>query len=275
MSTVVNNNSSPAVQSNGLPAWVSDLSNEIHAHHNLLIVAALILFGWHFSGRVLDYLSLHYSAQYQKDVATLQAQVASNMQLAAQNAAQAAQNAKDAADYKTLAQQLAASNAQLATHEQATTQATVAQQATDKALPPPALATRWTDLAGLQPTDITLTPAGFGITPTGAITTVQALETIPELKSNLADETSKDSNDTTQLAAAQALNTGLSSQTATSAKQITGLQAQITDAGKACDDKISIIKTNAAKSKRKWFVAGYVAGVGTSVTVWIVKKLYL
>ena len=253
--------------------WFTTLSSEIKKHHLIisLLIAAVLL--WHCWGRVLDYLQVRDSAKYQADTTALKAQLANNVALAQQAGAQAAQNAKDAADYKALAQQLAQSNAQLTAHEASIQKATETQQATDRALAPTALAGHWASVLSLAPTDITATPDGtFTVSPTGAISTVVSLDELPGVKSALADESAKNSNLTQQLSASENQVAGLNNQLDTQKKQITGLQTTVAESDQKCADQVKLIKVQAARSKRRWFIAGYVAGVSTSVTLWLVKK---
>ena len=91
------------------------------------------------------------------------------------------------------------------------------------------------------------------MTPAGAVATVQALETIPVLKSQLDNETTLKTNDD-QLIGQQ--NKSIFDLTT----QVGGLQKLNADDAKQCTDQIAVVKADAAKSKRRWFIIGYVAG---------------
>jgi hypothetical protein len=93
----------------------------------------------------------------------------------------------------------------------------------------------------------------LSVTPDGAVATVQALEQIAPLKQELANETTEERND--QLLIGQ------------QNKNILDLNAQVAGATKLdadhqvqCVDQIKLVKAQAAKSKRRWFIIGYIAG---------------
>lgn len=82
-----------------------------------------------------------------------------------------------------------------------------------------------------------------------AIETVNALEAVPVLKANLADETTLAGN----------TQTALNSCTILVDKQKTVIEEN----GKLSDAKIASLKADARKSKRNWFIAGFVSGIAT------------
>ena len=104
--------------------------------------------------------------------------------------------------------------------------------------------------------DATVTPTGVALPEAGAVATVQQLEQVPVLTQQLSDET-QIASDTAGLLAAANENR------ATLTDEISGLKLEAVDSAKVCTAQIAVIKAEARKSKRRWFVAGFVAGIAT------------
>jgi len=79
------------------------------------------------------------------------------------------------------------------------------------------------------------------------------LETIPVLKSQLDNETTLKTNGDLLIGQQNKSIFDLTT-------QVGGLQKLGVDQQKQCTDEIAVVKAQAAKSKRRWFVIGYVAG---------------
>jgi len=109
---------------------------------------------------------------------------------------------------------------------------------------------------GMAPNDIT-----FALDPNGQITltddaahkTVDQLEQVPVLTQQLANSQAETKNDLSLLTASNA-------QVATLNTEVSGLRLEITDDKTVCQDQIKVVKADAAKSKRRWFLIGVVAG---------------
>ena len=216
-----------------------------HERLVLAVIAGLVL--WFGIGKIDILIANH-------DNATLhQAQVVADQQ-AAVNAGLAQQAAYQAAQYKELAAQVAAQNAQLEAANVALSNALIKQQHVDATLPLPELAKRWVAVTpGVEEANIKATPTGITVDDAGARATVEQLETVPDLIGRLT-------NTQTELKNAQTLTTAEGQQIATLNTLVTGKDALLKDADKVCTEKIKTVKDAAAKSKRRWFIVGYVAG---------------
>lgn len=222
------------------------ISSYIKAHERLIVI--LVLAGLSF-------------VIYSKGVAYL----VSRDQLAASKATQVLQaqaeiNAKEATDakqtllqYQQLAQQLIASNQAIALAQQKLAVDTQKQQAVDKTLPPAALAARWTDLVKVSPETVQPSKEGYTVSQDTAQQTVSQLEAVPQLQTSITDWKQINSNDNKQIAGQDGVINSLHN-------QVDGLNKQITDADKACQAQITVVKAEARKSKLRWFIGGFVAG---------------
>lgn len=210
-----------------------------------LIVAVVIYIGY---VKVTNVIADHDAAQLK------QAQIVAAQQ-ASQNAALATQVQADKAQLQALTDKLTAQNQQLANANVALATALSRQQHTDATLPPTELAQRWAQLTPNMPAGgvAVNTSNAVTVTQAGAVATVQQLEQVPVLKQELDNETTQKTNDDQLLASATKnifdLNT-----------QVTGLNKSIVDNAAVCQDQIKVVKDEARKSKRRWFVIGYVAG---------------
>src|ERR1017187_6460726 len=133
----------------------------------LAVIAGLVL--WFGIGRIDTLIANH-------DNATLhQVQVVADQQ-AAVNQGLAQQAAYQAAQYKELAAQVAAQNAQLEAANVALSNALVKQQHTDATLPPSELAARWNKL--VPEAGATVVTNGVLLPEQGAVSTVVQLEEV-------------------------------------------------------------------------------------------------
>ena len=87
----------------------------------------------------------------------------------------------------------------------------------------------------------------------GAVATVQQLELVPAQQQTLA-------NTQKELSNVQSLVTAEGQQVATLNTEVGSLRLQITDNSAVCQAQIKVVKDAAAKSKRRWFYAGYILG---------------
>ena len=125
------------------------------------------------------------------------------------------------------------------------------QQKTDAALPPTELVARWNTL--VPAAGATVSPNGVFVGSQGAGTTVQQLEKVPVLAAQLDNEIAIESG-------TQKLLTSSEGRVVTLNDQVTDLKTQAVLNAKVCTDQIAVVKADARKSKRKWFIVGYIAG---------------
>jgi multidrug efflux pump subunit AcrA (membrane-fusion protein) len=213
-------------------------------HERLIIVGILGIGLWFGYGKYADIRAAHDNAILAQAKLTTDAQVKANQQLTAQVQA-------DQAALQQLQTKLEAQNAALVSANTQLATALTQRQHTDAALPLPDLAVRWNQLV---PTAIiTAVPAGLAVDPAGAHATVAALEQVDPLKQELTNVTTEKQNDDLLLTQANKNIFDLNAQVQGATKLDTDHQAQ-------CVDQIKVVKAEAAKSKRRWFVIGYIAG---------------
>jgi DNA/RNA endonuclease YhcR with UshA esterase domain len=148
--------------------------------------------------------------------------------------------------------QLAAEVSVLSRASQVRTQTLVVTQKSDATLAPSALSQKWNALLK-DANASTPTVTGYVVSNQGAVETVQALDSIPVLTSNLADANSTITTQQTEIANdALALTMEQSAHTADNLTAKTQLAASALDL-KAC-------KADARKGKLKWFGIGFVVG---------------
>lgn len=210
----------------------------------LAVIAGLVL--WFGIGKIDTLIANHDHANLS------QAAIVAGVQ-AEKNAALAAQVAEQAMLYKELADKVQAQNAALEQANVNLANALIKQQRTDATMTDPQLAIRWLDLVPSADPLLAAPNGGLIVTHTGAVATVQRLEEVPVLKTEL-------SNTNGQLANVDKLLTASTGQVATLNGQVTGLQLQIVDNSKVCTAQIAVVKADARKSKRRWFYAGMVVG---------------
>lgn len=217
-------------------------------HERLLIVVIAALVIWVGYVKVTNIIEEHDKEQLQ------QAQIVANQQ-AAQNAVLAKQAQDDAAKLQALTAQLEAQNQQLANANTQLASALAKQQHTDATLPPTELAQRWAQITPNMPAGgVTVSPDNsMKVTQAGAVATVQQLEQVPVLKQELDNTTTQKNNDEQLLAASNKSIFDLNA-------QVGGLQKQIVANDNVCKEQIKVVKDEARKSKRRWFIIGYIAG---------------
>lgn len=238
-------------KANKLFLWTS---HYVKTHEKFLAVVLGLALVWGVTGKGLDLITAHDQRKFNAATTAQQAQVAANAALAEKNATLATQ-------YQAMAQQAQAQNAQLEKSSAALSSALQKQKATDTALPPSDLAARIVDLAAL-PADSVKPQAGntFAVTDAGAVGIAQTLENVPVLQQQIVN-VQQEKAIITQLLAQQ--TTRVDSLNAT----VAGKDLQIAADNKAHKDELKLVKDNAAKGKRKWFVAGYVAGLATRAAI--------
>lgn len=225
------------------------ISTYIKTHERLLLALIGSVALWLAIGRVDTLIANHDSANLK------QAQVVASQQ-AEKNQTLAVQAATQAAEYKALAAKVDAENAALVQTNAALSAALVKQQKTDATLLPSDLVARLNTL--VPQANATVTPTGVALPEAGAVTVVQQLEQVPVLTKQLSDETDIASNTAVLLAAAN-------ENRATLTDEVSGLKLQVADDTKVYTAQIASVKAEARKSKRRWFIAGFVAGIATRI----------
>ncbi len=93
---------------------------------------------------------------------------------------------------------------------------------------------------------------------TGAVATVQQLELVPAQHQELV-------NEQTLVANGNALAVSQAKQVTDLTNEITGLKLQSIDDAKVCDARVKVETDKVHKARRRWFVAGFVAGIATRI----------
>lgn len=230
--------------------FIAKASDYVKHHERLVLVLVAAAVLWGLSGKIQDVIIRHDQRAYDNAAAARQAQADANV-------AAANQSAQSAAEYRQIAQQTQQENRRLEASILALAASLQQQQAADAKLPPPALAARIETLASLPAGTVTPAPgATFSVTQDGAVKVAQKLEEIPALQGTLSATQNEKANTEKALGAAVKHSGDLDA-------QILGLQSEIKKADTECKAEVKLVKAQAAKGKRKWFVVGYVAGLAT------------
>jgi hypothetical protein len=223
---------------------ISTVSSYVEKHEKMVLLAIAGLVLWFGIGKIDTLIANHDNANLQ------QAKVAAQIQ-ADKVAAVAEQVQQQAQQYQILATKLDSQNAALVAANTQLATALAQRQKTDASLPPTELANRWAVL--VPQAKPTVTATGLAVDTPGAIATVQQLEQVPVLSTQLG-------NERTQLGNTQALLTAEGGQVTTLNTEIGSLNVQLKDNQVVCNQQIAVVKALAAKSKRRWFYAGVVVG---------------
>src|SRR5277367_4127275 len=223
-------------------------------HERLIIIVIAALVIWLGYVKITNIIADHDAANLKAAQVVAQQQADQNAALAKQAQANAQQIADDKAQLQVLTDRLTAQNQQLVNANVALATALTKQQKTDAALPVPDLVNRWAQLApGTNFTGAIGSGNNVSVTPSNALATVQQLEKVPVLTTQLANETTEKTNVDQLLASANKSIFDLNGQVAGATKLDTDHQAQ-------CVEQIKVVKDEARKSKRRWFIIGYVSG---------------
>jgi hypothetical protein len=221
------------------------ISAYLKAHEKLVLAAIAGLLLWFAVGHVESIIAAHDNANLAQAKVVAQSQADKTEAIAAQVAQQSAQ-------YQALATKLDAQNAALVAANTQLATALAQRQKTDATLPPSELAQRWNTLVP-QVTTSDVSAGQMTVNTPGVSATVQQLEQVPVLSTQLG-------NERTQLESTQKL-LGLSqNETTTLSSEVSSLNVQIKDNQAVCNQQIAVVKAEARKSKRRWFYAGVVVG---------------
>jgi hypothetical protein len=227
-------------------------------HEKLLIVLVAAIVIWVGYGKITDIIANHDNAQLQQQRLINDAQIAKNQAMLEQQQKDDAIRAKDEADRQAEAAKLQQQNAALVQANTALAAALTQRQKQDASLSLPELALRWEQL--VPSAGLSTTQTGLGITPEGAHATVNELEKVPALSAELTNEQTKEANLQTMLTSSNE-SIGLLNQSITDRDgRIEGLNTLMVGNKKQCEDEKKVIKDAARKSKRRWFVIGFVSG---------------
>lgn len=244
------------MSTNGSVVTTTPIRTFLLDHERLLCVALIIIAGWFVSGKVENIIAQHDNKNLQ--AITLKA----NTDLAAANtaaasAAQEAQTAKaQAAQYKALAAQTEARDAAYQQQIITLTAALTAQQKKDDSLSDPALAQRWESLLSLAPSDVTVDPkSGLDVTDSASHKTVDALEQVPVLKSELSISNGQLQDADKLVSASNAQVSTLNTEVGSLNTEVSGLHLVIADDAVKCTDQIKVQHdkdVKAARKREKW-----------------------
>jgi hypothetical protein len=184
-----------------------------------------------------------------------QAKVTASVQQS-KNEATAMLVAQQAADMKALTDKVSAQNASLESANLQLVTELARQQHVDTTMTPTALTQRWNQL--IPQASSTVTSSGVSLPVVGAVATVQSLEEIPVLQQELTASQTETKN-------VQSINAASAKQVATLNIEVDGLNLQIVDDKKVCKAEVAVVKAEASRSKRRWFVTGFIAGVATRI----------
>jgi hypothetical protein len=216
----------------------------LQKHEKMILVALAGVVLWFAIGKIDTLIANH-------DTAVLhQAEVTANIQ-ADWNKKQAEIVAQQAAEYKALAEKVSQQNAALEQANVALATALTKQQKIDATLPPTELAQRWNTL--VPTASAVVTPSGISVPILGAVATVQELEKVPVLSEQLT-------NTQTQFENEKKLVNQSTVEKQSLYAQVDGLKLQIVDDSKVCKAEVAVVKAEARKGKRKWFLIGFAAG---------------
>ena len=226
---------------------IATISTYVKAHERLVLAGIAAVLLWFAVGHVESIIAAHDNANL------TQAKVVAQSQ-ADKTAALAAQVEQQSAQYQALATKLDAQNAAVVAANTQLATALAQRQKTDASLPPTELANRWAVL--VPQAKPTVTATGLAVDTPGAVATVQQLEQVPVLSAQLG-------NERTQLESTQKL-LGLSqNETTTLSSEVSSLRVQIKDNQTVCNQQIAVVKAEARRSKRRWFIIGFVSGFVT------------
>ena len=224
------------------------ISEYIAKHERLIIAVGILGLVLYIGTRWIDYRAKEAELVNNKAqaVAAQQAQIVSALTSQLQ---QAQQNSNAVVTQTSM--QVAALQSQIAS-----LQINLAsQQSAVRTRPISEIALQWSTLIGLP---VQNTDKGLLVDDSGARATVSQLIEIPILNEEIKTQTS-------ELAEKDKAISAQADTIKASTSLVAGLNVQITDNGKACDARVNVVKAEARKGKRNYFIAGFIAGIATRV----------
>ena len=217
--------------------------------HHLILLALVVALAFGGIYGIESLIARHDAVNAQQQQAALAAQVALvqslQQQISHDEQVYAAQNA-------ALAQTISGLANAISTRDKQNDQ----QKQKDATLTAQEAAARLSEQTKAQPGEVTAVGTGGSIDLPISRQVVASLDQLTTVTADLADTKTSLANETT-IAGNNAAET-------TGQKQLVGaLQTQIVDADKACKAEVASVKADARKSKFKWFLGGFIAGVVT------------
>lgn len=250
---VTANSAAPVATTVASPSAITTAETWLQKHEKIIIVFLVLVSATWLGNKWLDISANHAKAKAEVTTQTLNTQTATDKVVASQAQQLAVQ-------YRTLAAKLSAQNAKLAANISKRDAAVVKQQVDDQTMPVTDLATHWASLAGFDPSEIVTGPTTVSVTDAAARQTVEQLEKVPEMTANLKDETAVADNRQQEIDKADLLVGGLNS-------QVSALNLTVTDTQKACKADTALLKADARKKSRNWFVRGLIVGGGVALAI--------
>ena len=226
-----------------LPARISAY---VVTHEKLLLAGLAALVLWYGIGKVEAVITAHD----QHNLAVAQATLAATT---AHNAVLDAQAQRDSAAATQAAQAATQANLRLAQSNNALAAALSKQQATDRTIPPPALAQRIETLAGAPAGSVTPGPGGYTVTQNGAVQIAVTLESVPTLITQLKNTQDMARNTQTALDARSKEATDLH-------EQVGGLKTQLVQADGVCTDRLKVQHDKDRSTGNKKAIFGAILG---------------
>ena len=217
-------------------------------HERIIIVALVLAFGTFAVNKIENVIA---SRDAQNAVV-----LAGQVQTDKQAATKAAQDAATAmANLQTALNTLQAQNASLSAAVARDEAMLKDNQAKDATLALPQLAERWAQLAQVPVQSFNMTPTGVLAVDSGAAhATVSMLEEVPSLQDQLTSQTKIAQNNANLLTQSQGVSAKLQT-------DILALQTTQADSDKKCQADMKVLKDDAAKAKKKYFIIGTIVGV--------------
>jgi hypothetical protein len=225
----------------------------LKGHERLILFVLGFALLWFVSGKIENIIARHDNANLTAVTATLEAQKEANKKTTDLVAQQAV-------DMRALNARMTAQDAALAQANKALVAALEQRQQANNNLTVPELLVRWEQL--VPGAGVSVINGQTVIADAGAHATVNELEKVPVLTTQLANETKVVENTNTLLAAANG-------QVSTLNTLVAGKNAELKDADNKCNAQIKVVKDAATKSKRRWAV---VAGIGGFIFRQVIKS---
>lgn len=210
----------------------------LQKHERLVLVFMVLLVGGFLGNRYLNNAASETKTKY--DIAKSQLDDVKAQATAAK------------ADYAATVDALTKQNAALATAVAQRQVVLQQRQETAKTAPLPEVAIRWQDIIGGSG-DLVSSIEGVAITEAGARKTVSMLEQVPVLIADKSDLQTISDNQKKELDKANVV--------------IDNLGKQQIKSDETCKLQVAEVKAAARKSKRNWFIAGFVTGIATRILV--------
>lgn len=246
---------------------ITEAKTWLQKHERMLIVTLVLAAGLFFGNMYLN----GSAARAEAKAAALQTIVDNDKEVIAKLEQQGEANAKATAEAKAQYQQiidtLERQNASLATAVAARNTQLAQTQANIQTAPLDDVAKRVKVLAELQDSDISLNGSNVTVTSSGTRQIASKLEEGAVNTANLADVEVIADNRQKELDKANDVISTQNTQVIGLNNTVAGLHQLVADGDKNCKAQIDVVKKDARKSKRNWFVGGVLTGVAIGVKI--------